>query len=184
MMKWILILSLVMNGILGWKLLQKKEIVREEVVEKVVVKKAAPQIIEKKVIVEVPKSEENESRPLHYETDEVEIEDTVQDTNKTREDFLVGRLGFTEKEFKQIEAIKQRYMERFSKVVPKQDEGPMSLAQRKAALQLEEEREAELARTVGEQKWKEWTKFRDDYNSKLFKRAMKQQSGVIVPMEI
>lgn len=184
-MKWILIFSLVLNGILAWQVLQKKEIVREEIVEKVIVKKAAPEIIEKKVIVEVPgKASETSSSSAPVEFDDVEVEDTISDVNKVREDFLVGKLGFSDKEFKAIEMVKQRFMDRYQKVLPPDQSGPLSLSQRKALLQLEEEREAEYSRTVGPQKWKEWESFRDNYNRKLFKRSMKEQRGVIVPMEI
>lgn len=182
-MKWILLLSVILNGALTWQLLQKKEIVREEIVEKVVVKNAQPEIIEKKVIVEVP-GKVKDSAPSPVEFDDVEVEDTISDVNKVREDFLVGKLGFSEKEFKAIESVKQRYMDRYQKSVPADQTGPLTLSQRKALLQLEEEREAEYARTVGPQKWKKWETFRDNYNKKLFKRAMKDHSGVIVPMEI
>lgn len=182
-MKWILLVSVILNGVLFWKVLEKKEVVREEVVEveKVIVKKAAPEIIEKKVIVEVP-GEKQIAAPVEF--DEVAVEDTVADVNKVREDFLVGKLGFSEKEFKAIESVKQRYMDRYQKIIPQDQSGPLSLAQRKELLRLEEEREAEYARSVGPSKWKEWETFRDNYNRKLFKRSMKEQSGVIVPMEI
>ena len=181
-MKWILLLSVILNGILGYQLLQKKEVVREEIVEKVVVKKAAPEIIEKKVIVEVP-GETKVERVGPVEFDEVEMEDTVENVSKKREDFLVGKLGFSDRDFQAIENIKRSYIERYQKLY-KPEDGPLSIAQRKAMLQLEEERDAEFARAVGPQKWKEWESFRDSYNKKLWKRSMKSQSGVIVPMEI
>ena len=183
-MKWILVFSIVLNVILGQQLLQKKEVVREEVIEKVIVKKSEPQVIEKKVIVEVPGKAEAASPPARVEFDEVEIEDTISDVNKVREDFLVGKLGFSDKEFKAIEKVKQRYMDRYQKLLPQDQHGPLSISQRKTLLQLEEEREAEYSRVVGPQKWKEWESFRDNFNKKLFRRSMKEQSGVIVPMEI
>lgn len=183
-MKWVLLFSLFVNGLLTWQLLQKKEVVREEVVEKVVVKSAPPQVIEKKVIVEVPGKNNESSAPAPVEFDEVAVEDTITDTNKVREDFLVGKLGLSEKEFKAIESVKQRYMNQYQKIFEGTDRGPLSLSQRKVLLQLEEEREAEYARTMGPKKWQEWESFRDNYNKKLFKRSMKEQSGVIVPMEI
>jgi len=184
-MKWMLVLSLILNGILGWNLLQKKEVVREEIIEKVVVRKSAPEIIEKKVIVKVPGEAPVAAAPsVPVEFDEIEVEDTISDVNKTREDFLVGKLNFSEKDFQAIEAIKRNYMDRYQKLLPPHEEGPLSLAQRKALLELEEERDRDFARAVGPGKWKEWETFRDSYNRKLFKRSMKDQSGVIVPMEI
>lgn len=182
-MKWILLCSLILNAVLAWQVLSKKEVVREEIVEKVIVKKSEPQVIEKKVIVEVPGKDQT-TAPAPVEFDEVAVEDTVADVNKVREDFLVGKLGFSDKEFKAIESVKQRYMDRYQKIIPQDQSGPLSIAQRKELLRLEEEREAEYARSVGPQKWKEWETFRDNYNRKLFKRSMKEQSGVIVPMEI
>lgn len=181
-MKWILILSLLLNGVLAFQLLNKKEVVREEVVEKVVVKHADPTIIEKKVIVKVP-AEASESAPAPREFDDKDMEDVVVDVTKDREDFLVGKLGFSERQFKEIESVKQRFYEKYQKVIPQNGPGYLTLEQRKAIIALEEERDAEYARTLGDKKWKEWESFRDNYNKKMFKKMIKE-NGVIVPMEI
>lgn len=181
-MKWILVLSLILNGILGFKILTTKELVREEVVEKVVVKHADPTIIEKKVIVKVP-GEASESAPAPREFDDKDMEDVVVDVTKDREDFLVGKLGFSERQFKDIEAVKQRFYEKYQKVIPQNGPGYLTLNQRKAIFALEEERDAEYARALGDKKWKEWESFRDNYNKKMFKKMIKE-NGVIVPMEI
>ncbi len=181
-MKWALLISVLLNGFLGWKVLQKKEVVREEIVEKIVVKKSEPQFIEKKVIVEVP-AEAAEVAPTPREFDERDLEDSVVDVVKDKEDFLVGKLGFSEDEFKKIESVKQRFYDRYQRILPSDQVGTLTLEQRKAILQLEEEREAEYERTLGPQRWKEWETFRDNYNQKMFKR-MQKGKGVIVPMEI
>jgi hypothetical protein len=180
-MKWILILSVILNGVLGFLLTQKKEVVREEVVEKVIVKKSDPQIVEKKVIVQVP-GEAPEAVPAPKEFDERDMEDSVVDVVKDKEDFLVGKLGLSEKELKQIESAKQRYYESYQKVLPPDQPGILSLEKRKALIQLEEQRDSEFARALGPRKWKEWQTFRDSYNEKMMKKMMKEK-GVIVPME-
>ena len=177
-----LILSLILNGVLSYQLLQKKEVVREEVVEKVVVKREGPRIIEKKVIVKVP-GETTEAVQAPRDFDEKDMEDVVVDVNKDREDFLVGKLGFTEKEFKEIESVKQRFYEKSQKIIPQNGPGMLTLQQRKALIALEEERDAEYARTLGAKKWQEWETYRDSYNQKMFKQMIKD-NGVIVPMEI
>ncbi len=181
-MKWILILSLLMNGVLAFQLLNKKEVVREEIVEKVVVKHATPQVIEKKVIVKVP-GEAGETAPAPREFDEKDMEDVVVDVTKDREDFLVGKLGFSEKQFKDIESVKGRFYEKYQKIIPQNGPGYLTLDQRKAIIALEEERDAEYERALGGKKWKEWESFRDEYNKKMFKKMIKE-NGVIVPMEI
>jgi hypothetical protein len=181
-MKWVLLLSLILNGVLAWRLSQKKEVVREEIVEKIIVKKSAPEVIEKKVIVEVPKKSPEETASVPRDFDEVAVTDTVEDVNKTREDFLVGKLGLTEREFKAIEEVKKNYMERYQKIVSP-DQPMLTLEQRKALIQLEEERNAEFARAMGPDRWRQFENFRNDYNKKEYKRAMKH-TGVIVPMEI
>ncbi len=182
MMKWILGLSLLANIVLTISLLQKKEVVREEVVEKVVVRNSEPEVIEKKVIVQVP-GEATEAAPAPREFDEKEMEDVVVDVTKDREDFLVGKLGMSDKEFKQIEAVKQKFYDRYQKVLPPDHVGNLTLQQRKEILALEEQRDAEYARALGQKKWSEWESFRDTYNKKMFKKMMKEK-GVIVPMEI
>ncbi len=183
-MKWILLLSFILNGILGYKVLTTKEVVREEVVEKVVVKHADPTIIEKKVIVKVPgENAPEKNTPVFREFDDKDMEDVVVDVTKDREDFLVGKLGFSESQFKEIESVKQRFYEKYQKVIPQNGPGYLSLQQRKAIIALEEERDAEYARALGDKKWKEWESFRDNYNKKMFKKMIKE-NGVIVPMEI
>jgi hypothetical protein len=181
-MKWILILSLILNGVLSYQLLQKKEVVREEVVEKVVTKTPEPLVIEKKIIVKAPSdASENVQAPRDF--DEKEMEDVVLNVNKDREDFLLGKLGFSEREFKEIESVKQRYYEKSQKIIPQNAPGMLTLQQRKALIALEEERDAQYERAVGGKKWKEWEVFRDNYNQKMFKQMIKE-NGVIVPMEI
>lgn len=181
-MKWILFLSLLVNAVLGWRLSRKQEVVREEVVEKVVLKRAEPQVIEKKVIVKVP-GEVPESAPAPKEYDEKEVEDILVDVDKAREDFLRGNLGFSEQDFKKLESVKQRFYDRYHKLFPMDRPGPLTLKERRAILDLEEERDAEYARAIGPEKWKEWETFRDSYNQKMYKKMM-QEKGVIVPMEI
>ncbi len=148
-MKWLLLLSLLINGVLTYQLLQKKEVVREEVVEKVVVKHAEPQVVEKKVIVKVP-GESTEAIIPPREYDEKEMEDVVVNVTKDREDFLVGKLGFSDKQFKDVESVKQRFFDKYQKIVPQNGPGYLTLEQRKAIIALEEERDTEYARALGE----------------------------------
>ncbi len=180
-MQWILAASVLLNGILAWKVLEKKEVVREEIVEKVIIKKSEPQIIEKKIIVQVP-GQAPEPIAAPKEFDERDMEDSVENVVKAKEDFLVGKLGLTDLEFNKIESIKQRFYKRYEKVLPAKQLGSLTLEQRKAMLQLEEERDAEYARTLGPQKWKEWETYRESYNQKMYKKALKEK-GAIVPME-
>ena len=181
-MKWLLILSLVANGILTFQLLQKDVVVREEVVEKIVVKHADPLVVEKKIIVKVP-GEGAEAIIPPREYDEKEMEDVVVNVTKDREDFLVGKLGFSERQFKDVESVKQRFFDKYQKIIPQNSPGYLTLEQRKAIIALEEERDAEYEKTLGGKKWKEWESFRDNYNQKMFKKMIKE-NGVIVPMEI
>ncbi len=181
-MKWILFLSVILNVILAISFFQKKEVVKEEIVEKIVVQHSDPQVIEKKVIVKVPgEAPETSSAPRDF--DEKEMEDVVVDVNKDREDFLVGKLGFSEKNFKEIEAVKQSFYEQYQKILPQDHVGNLTLQQRRAMLELEEKRDAQYARVLGQKKWNEWESFRDGYNKKMFKKMIKEK-GVIVPMEI
>lgn len=181
-MKWILILSLILNCVLTIGILQKKEVVREEVIEKVIVKHARPEIIEKKVIVNVPGLAPVADSGIQ-DFDEKEMEDVVVDVNKDREDFLVGKLGFTEKQLKDVESVKQHFYEKYQRLIPQNGAVMLTLEQRKAIISLEEERDAQYARALGRKKWQEWESFRDNYNQKMFKKMMKEK-GVIVPMEI
>lgn len=181
-MKWLLLLSLLINGVLTYQLLQENEVVREEVVEKIVVKRAEPVVVEKKVIVKVPGETNPEPTPAPREFDDKDMEDVVVNVTKDREDFLVGKLGFSDKQFKDVENVKQRFFEKYQKLIP-QNMGYLTTKQRKAIIELEEERDAEYARALGDKKWKEWESFRDSYNKKMFKKMIKE-NGVIVPMEI
>jgi hypothetical protein len=184
-MKWVLLVSLILNGVLGWKLLTQKEIVREEIVEKVVVKQAEPEIIEKKVIVEVPKEKPAEEAvvPGPVEFDERDMTDVVEEVTQARNDFLQNQLQLTDKDMKSIESVKQRYIQKYMEVIPPNHRGSITLEQRKKMLELEEERDGEYARVFGQKKWDAFNRFREEYNQKMYKQGMKTK-GIIVPMEI
>ncbi len=182
-MKWILLLSLVVNGVLGFQLLQKKEVVREEIVEKVVIKEVAPKIVEKKVSVEEPKKEVSAEPPKMVEYDETDFNDVYEEMNEEREDFLRGQLGLSEKDFQAIENVKTKYYKKFNEVIPPDYRGVITTDHRKKLIQLEEERDAEFARVIGTKKWESFTRFRDEYNRKMYQKGIKEK-GVIVPMEI
>ncbi|MFL5786256.1 MAG: hypothetical protein ACJ76H_16675 [Bacteriovoracaceae bacterium] len=183
-MKWALVLSLLLNGVLGWRLLNQKEVVREEIVEKIVVKKAEPEIIEKKVIVEVPKEKAPlEGTVVHQtEFDERDMNDSVEQVSHDREEYLHNQLQLTPEELKEIEAVKQKYVQRFMTAIPHK-KGIITLDDRKKLLVLEEQRDAEFARIMGQKKWDSFTKYRDNYNQKVYKKGIKEK-GIIVPMEI
>ncbi len=185
-MKWLLTLSLVVNLFLGYKLFSYRPIVTTE--EKIIVKKAKPKIIERKVFVEVPVKQAREATSAAGSTttveyDENDMEDLVSKVGQDRDDFLTGELGMAPAEIQKIQAVKEKFHRRYQQVVPADHYGDLTIEQRRQLLELDEEREAEFSSVVGAQKWKKFQKYRDEYNRKMFSKQVNEK-GIIIPMEI
>lgn len=185
-MKWLLVLSLMVNGFLGYKLVSSKPVVTTE--EKIIVKRSKPKIIERKVFVEVPVKKAGEQTAAAGSTttveyDENDMEDLVSKVGQDRDDFLTGELGMVPADFQKIQAVKEKFNQRYQQVVPADHYGDLTIEQRRQLLELDEEREAEYAQVVGVQKWKKFQKYRDEYNRKMFTKQVNEK-GIIIPMEI
>lgn len=185
-MKWLLGISLLANGILGYKLSQKPTVIENETV---ITKKSAPRIIEKKVFVEVPitkksaSSSASETKMQPIEFDEKDMEDVVTKVNQDREDFLTGTLNISPQTQEKIQAVKDRFNKRYMEIIPPDQYGELTIEQRRQLLDLEVERDQEFGEVMGQKKWEEFQKYRDNYNRKMFNRQVNEQ-GIVLPMEI
>lgn len=188
-MKWLLGISLLVNVLLIWKIVGEKAPLPSE---RIIVKTSRPKVVERKVFVEIPveKKTSNE-KPATEQTqpsslveyDEQDMNDLMTKVNQDREDYLVAELGLTPTDFQKIQEVKERFNERYLQVVPPDHYGDLSIEQRRQLLAVDEEKEAELARVIGEKKWKDFQRFRDEYNRKMFTKQVNEK-GIIIPMEI
>lgn len=184
-MKLLLTLSLCLNALLLYRVLtQKEEVV---VQEKVVVKRVKPEVIERKVYVEVPvkakKSPEEGPKVTSVEFDEKDMEDLVSKVAQDRDDYLTGELGFTPSDYQKVQKVKEAFHKKYQQIIPPNHFGDLTIEQRRQLLALDEERDQEMARVVGEKKWKQFQKFRDEYNRKMLSKQVSEK-GIIIPMEI
>lgn len=192
-MKWILGISIFLNIILGYRLLTQKEVSTKE---KIIVKKSKPKIIERKVFVEVPAtkkqnppgSSEAPKSSKVVEFDEKDMDDVVNQVQQDRDDFLIGELGFTPQDFEKLSAIKNKYQSLYQEVLPPSGEneewvGDLTLEHRRQLLLLDEQKEAEYARAIGQQKWEKFQQFKEEYNRKMYSKQV-NGPGFIVPMEL
>lgn len=186
-MKWIMLLSLGLNFLLGYQLMTRRPVVTTE--ERIIVKKSKPKIIERKIFVEVPvkkvavpgSTAAGSTTTIEY--DENDMEDLVGKVTQDRDDFLSSELGMNPPEYQKIQQVKEKFNRRYQEVIPPDHYGDLSIEQRRRLLALDEEREAEFSRVVGDKKWKQFQKFRDEYNRKMFSKQVNEK-GMIIPMEI
>lgn len=184
-MKALLILSLLINGLLAYRLTSRPEVITQE---KVVVKKAKPQVVERKVYVEVPAPEKSEAvsttpTMATVEFDQKDMDDLVSEVSRDRDDFLTGTLGLTPKDLQKIKEVKEAFNRRYQKAIPATHFGELTIEQRRQLLELDVERENEFMRVIGEKKWKKFQGFKDAYNRRMFSRQVNEK-GIIIPMEI
>jgi hypothetical protein len=186
-MKWLLAISLLLNGYLVFRLTEVEPKVVTQ--EKVVIKKSQPKVIERKVYVEVPAPEKKESNAnsasamTSVEFDEKDMEDLVSKVSQDRDDFLTGELGLTPQDLSKLRKVKEEFSQRYQQILPADHVGDLTIEQRRQLLELDVEREREFARVVGENKWKKFQSFKDEYNRKMFSKQVNEK-GMIIPMEI
>jgi hypothetical protein len=85
-----------------------------------------------------------------------------------RQEYLSSRLELSPRQIESLEALKQRFHEETNQLYQQSSlTGEMSFADRRRLLELEEKLHQDLARTMGEKKWEQFRKFRQNYNKKL-----------------
>lgn len=188
-MKVVLLLSLIANCALGY--LYWKESTKPPLERTIV------ETHEKKVFVRVPtRSETQKARkldptqpeasaamgaPQMLEFDPKAYEMGVEKVSHDRESFMQEKLELTPEDLAKIEKIKTDFYKEADKLILGHSEP--TVEQRRQLLDLEESREKEFSKLMGQEKWQRFKKYRDDYNRRQYERQTDEQS-VFIPMDI
>ncbi len=193
-MKWILIISLFFNVLLGIGYYRESS---KPPLERIVVEThqapTTPEVTEKKVLVKdaatsaavskTAPSEKSTEKPF-VEFDDVAVEQIVEKVNNDREQFLQEELALAPENLKKIEKIKKKYYQEADVLMKNMRYGAdPTIEQRRQLIELEEAREFEFAEALGPEKWQKFKAYREDYNRKNMKRQ-ETDHGVFIPMEL
>ena len=95
------------------------------------------------------------------------------------ETFLTGELQLSAQEMEGLSQISHKFRERQRRLIP-ESTGSLTIQQRRKLLELDEEKERALMKHLGEQRWKRFKEFQENYSKKLYENAAE---GVLIPPE-
>lgn len=177
-MKLLLALSLIANCVLGILLYQKQN---SPVPERLIIESHSRPSTRPITPAETEKvnlrSKKSSGIPAKFhDISALEIEDKVSRMKQDRRDFLIHDLSLTEEDLGRIQNIHRDYDRQVQAIIPSVNGGELTIAKRRALLELEEKKEAQLRRVLGTEGWKKFDQFKQKYN--------RSQDGLVIPMEI
>ncbi len=193
-MKGVLGLSLLANIVLGY--FYWNEVSKPHVERTIIEAHDEPRIVEKKIFVRVPENKRDAQKspvttatpsvsgsaptPM-LEFDQKAFEIVVEKVGEDRERILQDQLELTPEDLQKIEQVKKSFYKEADKLIL--GSGEPTIEQRRQLLDLEASREQEFSRIMGEKKWQQFKKQRDDYNRKNYEKQIEDNS-LFIPMEI
>jgi hypothetical protein len=182
MIKTLLILSLIVNVVLGILYFQKN---KEPPIERF--------ILENNTYRAIPRAEPLPPKQPHAQgammvnTNDAQTasngEKVAEIVSHDRLEYLTDKLHLSQQDLDEIEQIKNRYFSKIQKLVPIKQGGDRSIDQRRRMLEIEVERDQEMIRLMGQKRWNKFNKFKNDYNQQKF-QDQAGDFGVVVPLDI
>ncbi len=178
MMKIALGVSLLLNLVLTWFVVNKKtEVVeRERVIIETHAAPAVPQVKETPKSVEgKPKDAPAEFVPLESH----EFQSAGEQMESDRVEFLTEKLGMTEDKIAQHNKIRDEFFKETTKFWQKNPMRELSFNERRQMLEMEEKVHARLEKLHGKKNWERYQKYREQYNMKGFKKQSEENQPFI-----
>ena len=100
-----------------------------------------------------------------------------------RLEFLTDKLHLSQQDLDEIEQIKNRFFTKIQKLAPVAQGGDRSVDQRRRLLEIEVERNQEMVQLMGQKRWNKFNKFKNEYNQQKF-QDQAGDFGVVVPLDI
>lgn len=187
MMKIILSISIILNIILGYKIISgkpetpvKERLIiethaepRKEVVKPVETRGKVVSPVPPKKEQEEEKKEKKDMEPAEFiGFDSYELQDSGERMETRRTDFMINELGMTEEKIQQHKELRNDFFKETSKFYDKNPMGELSFEERRQLIDMEEMFHKRLEKLHGKDNWKRYQKFREDYNSKGYKKQM------------
>jgi hypothetical protein len=167
-MKWILFLSLLLNGVLIVLLIREKA---RPPLERIIIETV--QLRPKELPAETSKTPEKEilapEAPNKSPSPGPEVMRSMREKkDNTRKDFLMGELGFSEEDLAQMARLKELHQLEIEKVMrsDKSQDGQFSLSSRKKLINLEQRYLENVRKFLGPSRWERYERFRAEFNQR------------------
>lgn len=188
-MKLLFILSLILNGVLGFLYYQEKSrppLERIIVEEKTVVKKVTvPPVPSYEARAKSASKEkeikvENDFQPI-LPADEQGLQMAVEDLEVIKKDFFLKQ-DISEKTLKKKEQVTQELYQKTAAIYQKHPTGiTLTFDERRKIIDLEEEAQNKIRSLFGEKKWSEYKSFVDRHNKKIIESSKTgEYTGVLM----
>jgi hypothetical protein len=186
MIKTLLILSLIVNVVLGVLYFQKN---KEPPIERFVLEnntyRGTPS--NEALAGPVAPKRPHAKAAMMVNTNDAETftagEKVAEIVSHDRLEYLTDKLHLSQQDLDEIEQIKNRYFNKIQKLAPIKQGGDRSIDQRRRMLEIEGERDQEMIRLMGQKRWNKFNKFKNDYNQQKF-QDQAGDFGVVVPLDI
>jgi hypothetical protein len=183
-MKALLVLSLILNIVLGYLLMTKKP--EKEIIERVIIetheKKSSevPVPVDTRNVVQPPvpaKKEKKEKKDSFgfIPLENVDIQDAAEKMESERTDFMTAELGMTEDKIKEHNRLRDDFFKQSASFFQKDAMAELTFKQRRQMIDMEEKLHKNLEKLHGKKNWERYQKFRDSYNQKAHKRQLEEQ---------
>lgn len=185
MMKLILTLSILGNLVLGYMLISDKP--EAPVRERLIIethKEPKPREVIKpvetrgKVVSPVPPKKEQQKEKKEIDPpdfvgfDSYELQDSGERMETRRNDFMMNELGMSEEKIQQHNELRNDFFKETSQFYDKNPMGELSFEERRQLIDLEEMFHKRLEKLHGKENWNRYQKFREDYNTRGYKKQM------------
>lgn len=176
MMKVVLGLSIVLNLVLAYFVAKKPEIIEKERLviethveprtEVVTTKAAAP--------APLPKSntEKKKDAPEFVGLDNHEFQEAGEKMEADRVEFMTETLGMSEEKIAKHNKLREEFFKKSAQFWQKNPMRELTFKERRQLIEMEEEFYANLEKLHGKKNWEKYQKFREEYNSRGYKKQM------------
>jgi len=185
MMKVILGLSLILNLVLGYFLLTRKE--EQPPLERIIIETHKKKEIAKPVEmpkpsspVPTPKVEKKEEGPTELsDFMPSEFQEAGEKMEHDRTDFFVQKLGLSEDQINEHNRLRLEYFQQTAEMWPKDSMRELTFDERRKLIDLEENFHKKLEKLHGKKNWENYQKFREKYNEQGFKRQSEENAPFV-----
>lgn len=177
MMKGILGVSLILNLVLGFFLLTRKEPKTEIVVEKETIVKP---VLVKQEVSETPASPKREKKEekknladfSHFE--QSDFQDAGEKMETDRQEFFTEKLGMSEDKIAEHNRIRDEFFKQTSSFWQKDPTRELTFKERRQMIDMEESFHGRLEKLHGKKNWESYQKYRERYNAQGFKKQQEE----------
>lgn len=184
-MKWLLALSLILNGVMAFLLLRPTP----APVERLIIEThgpVAPKVYETRAheVAPMPQKSEEKKAEKPSQTasliDEKTFDELSEKVESDRTEFLTQELGLSLETIEKGQSLKAQYQRAMGKFFEKSEEP--SFDERRKMIALEEKLHNDLRDLFGPKKWERYQRYRDKYNKASHRRTSDNENMPLMYM--